>query len=233
MKILVIQTAFIGDVVLATGLLEKLHKQFPEASIDVLVRKGNETLFSGHPFLNEVLVWVKKTHKYRNLFAILKRIRKERYDIVVNVQRFAATGILAAFSKGRQTIGFDKNPFSFLFSDAVHHTVDENEGAIHEVERNQQLIASITEGKAEKPRLYPSLTDIENVAAYKKSRYICIAPASVWFTKQFPADQWTAFIHTLPKDLIIYLLGAPGDHAMCEEILQGSAHPVLPIFPGN
>ncbi len=61
-KFLIIQTAFIGDVVLATGLVEKLHQHFPGAQIDFLVRKGNEGLLQGHPFLHEVLVWNKK-HK--------------------------------------------------------------------------------------------------------------------------------------------------------------------------
>jgi len=41
---LIIQTAFIGDVVLATALAEKLHQHRPEASIDFLLRKGNEGL---------------------------------------------------------------------------------------------------------------------------------------------------------------------------------------------
>ena len=65
-KILVIQTAFIGDVVLATSLIETLHQQLPEAKIDILVRKGNESLFQAHPFLNQVLVWDKKNNKYQN-----------------------------------------------------------------------------------------------------------------------------------------------------------------------
>ena len=233
MKILVIQTAFIGDVVLATGLLEKLYKQFPQASIDILVRKGNEGLFTEHPFLHAVLVWNKKKSKYRNLFSILKQLRREPYDIVVNVQRFAATGLLAAFSKGKQTIGFDKNPFSFLFSDVVHHTVSEDQTAIHEIERNQQLIASIAEGKAERPKLYPSRTDIEKVAAYKHAPYICIAPASVWFTKQFPAEQWSRFIKSLPQELVVYLLCAPGDASLCESILIDSAHPGVVDLSGK
>ncbi len=45
MKILVIQTSFIGDVVLATGMLEKLHDFYPDSGLDFLVRKGNESLF--------------------------------------------------------------------------------------------------------------------------------------------------------------------------------------------
>ena len=62
-KILVIQTAFIGDVVLATALLESLHAQYPMAAMDVLVRQGNESLFHGHPFIHEVIVWNKKKQK--------------------------------------------------------------------------------------------------------------------------------------------------------------------------
>jgi len=63
-KMVVIQTAFIGDVVLATALIESLHQQFPVASIDIVVRKGNETLFANHPFIEEVIVWDKKNNKY-------------------------------------------------------------------------------------------------------------------------------------------------------------------------
>ena len=53
-KILIIQTAFIGDVVLATGLVEKLHQHFPDAQIDFLVRKGNEDLLKNHPYLHDL-----------------------------------------------------------------------------------------------------------------------------------------------------------------------------------
>ena len=48
-KILIIQTAFIGDVVLATALIEKWHQFYPEDQIDFLVRKGNEGLLEQHP----------------------------------------------------------------------------------------------------------------------------------------------------------------------------------------
>ena len=59
-KFLVIQTAFTGDVVLATAIVEKLHSFFPGAQIDFLLRKGNEGLFEDHPFVGEVLIWNKK-----------------------------------------------------------------------------------------------------------------------------------------------------------------------------
>lgn len=122
-KFLVIQTAFIGDVVLATGIIEKLHAFFPDAQIDFLVRKGNEGLLAGHPFLHEVLIWDKKNGKLRNLRKMGRRIRKNRYDKVINVQRFAATGLLTVFSGARETIGFDKNPLSRWFTKRIPHVV--------------------------------------------------------------------------------------------------------------
>lgn len=223
-KILVIQTAFIGDVVLATGILEKLHTHYPDASIDILLRKGNESLFTDHPFLHEVLIWDKQQSKYTHLLSLLKQIRKKRYDVLINVQRFAATGFLTAFSKAKQTIGFDKNPFSFLFSDVISHVVSEGDHTLHEIERNHQLISSITDKTAAKPRLYPSEKDKKAVEQWCGKQFICLAPASVWFTKQFPADQWKNMVDALPQNLTVYLLGAPGDHALCESIGSGSQH---------
>lgn len=231
-KILVIQTAFIGDVVLATGLLEKLHAAFPEDEIDILVRKGNESLFAGHPFLHEVLVWDKRSSKYRNLFRVIRAIRSRRYDRVINVQRFAATGIVTILSKARHTIGFDKNPFSFLFTDVVRHEIGEPGKPLHEIERNHQLIVSLTDGKAARPKLYPAQRDLDAVADWKQAPYVCIAPASVWFTKQFPADQWTELVRTLPADLHVYLLGGPGDRLLCEKIAQEAGRPVTVLAGG-
>ena len=232
-KILVIQTAFIGDVVLATGLLEKLHMQWPEVSLDILVRKGNESLFREHPFINRVLVWDKKKAKYQHLFGLIKQIRANRYDRVINVQRFAATGLLTAFSKASQTIGFDKNPFSFLFTDVVRHTITEKEHTLHEIERNHQLILSFTDSKAAKPRLYPTDADYASVAQWKQQPYICIAPASVWFTKQFPADQWISFINSLPHHIHIHLIGAPGDQLLCDNIRLQSKHSLVNNLAGQ
>lgn len=232
-KILVIQTAFIGDVVLATGMLEKLHDQYPVAAIDILVRKGNESLFTQHPFLHEVLVWDKKASKYSHLFGLLKKIRQHKYDVLINVQRFAATGFLTAFSKARTTIGFDKNPFSFLFSDVVRHVVSEGDHALHEIERNHQLIRSLTDDKAAKPKLYPSEQDEKAVAGLTNKKYICVAPASVWFTKQFPADQWIAMIDGVAHDTAVYLLGAGSDKVLCEKIKSGSQHPFITNLAGQ
>jgi heptosyltransferase-2 len=221
-KLLIIQTAFIGDVVLATGLAEKLHQHFPDAQIDFLLRKGNEGLLTGHPFLHEVLIWDKKKNKLRNLFKTLLRIRREKYDRVINVQRFAATGFLTAFSGARESIGFDKNPFSFFFSKKIKHELAEAGRAKHEIERNQDLIRHFTDGETSKPRLYPSTLDKESVAPYQGPTYLTISPASVWFTKQYPEEKWIDLIKKIPDSIQIYLLGAGSDDPLCARIRERS-----------
>jgi heptosyltransferase-2 len=220
-KFLIIQTAFIGDVVLATGLIEKLHQYFPDVQIDFLVRKGNESLLSNHPFLHETLIWNKQHNKFSNLIRMWRRVRQARYDKVINVQRFAATGFLTAFSGGKETIGFDKNPFSFLFSKKIKHVIAPGE---HEIKRNHQLVKSFTDDVPAKPKLYPSEADAAFINNLKDQQFICIAPASVWFTKQYPKEKWISFINNAPAQLKIYLIGAPSDQSLCTEIISATSH---------
>lgn len=232
-KILVIQTAFIGDVVLATGIIETLHRHFPGAAIDFLVRKGNESLFDQHPFLNRVLTWNKKEGKYTSLVQLLKVIRAEHYEKVINVQRYASTGWLTVFSGAKETIGFNKNPWSFLFSRSVKHHMDSSGRTLHETERNHLLIREFTGDQPARPVLYPSANDYTAVQLLQQKPYLCIAPSSVWFTKQYPAAQWIEFIDQLPPKYTIFLLGAPGDAALCESIRKTALHPFVVNLSGK
>jgi lipopolysaccharide heptosyltransferase II len=233
LKLLVIQTAFLGDAILATGLIEKLHARFPDAAIDLLVRKGNDALFTNHPYLNELLVWNKQQGKLGNLWKMLLKIRQKKYDKVINVQRFAATGILTAFSGAKERIGFDKNPFSYFFDKRVRHVISTEQNIIHEVERNNALIRHFTDDEVFPPALYPSDDDFAKVAAYKQQPFICIGPASIWFTKQYPKEKWISFINLLPTHLHVLLLGAPTDKALAEEIKMSSTHPSVTNLCGS
>ncbi|MBC8154872.1 MAG: glycosyltransferase family 9 protein [Bacteroidetes bacterium] len=220
-RFLIIQTAFIGDVILATALFEQLHAHFPAARLDCLVRKGNESLLANHPFLNEVLVWNKKGTgalfgKYSSLLDLLKIIRPRRYDVVINLQRFGTTGLLTALSDARVTAGFAKNPFARFFTHAAPH---ELEPGVHEVNRNAGVIEFMTGTlPTGRPKLYPSSSDYEAIAPYKTQPYVCLAPASVWFTKQYPAEKWVDLVREMPPEQRIYLLGAPTDVDLCIRI---------------
>jgi len=222
-KLLVIQTAFIGDAILATALLEKLHHAYPAAKIDYLVRKGNESLFKEHPYLHELLVWDKTANKLGNLLNMAGQIRKAKYDYVINAHRHTSSAFLTAFSGAQHRFVFYSSFLSVFFTKRFPHLIGNGK---HETERNQDLIREITDDHMARPRLYPSKADEEKISVLLKTNssspqpYICIAPASVWFTKQFPAEKWIEFIRKR-KDTTtpVYLLGSPADHVLCEQIV--------------
>ncbi|MFN8352600.1 MAG: glycosyltransferase family 9 protein [Flavobacteriales bacterium] len=216
-RFLIIQTAFLGDAVLATALPEKLHAFFPDAAIDLVVRKGNEGLFEGHPFLRKLHVWDKRGAKNTNLVKLIGELRRTEYDHIINCQRFLSTGLMTVLARGKETIGFNKNPLSFFFTRKVKHVIGDGR---HEVDRLNALIAHLTDGTRPLPRLYPSVRHRGEFTPV--GRYRCIAPTSVWFTKQWPEAKWAELIAQLPANDNVYLLGGPADAEACRRIAEAA-----------
>lgn len=219
-KILLIQTSFIGDVILLSTVIENIKSFVENTEIDVFINQNSESLYKNHPHLRKTWVWNKKENKHKNLVKLIASIRKEKYDIVINFHRFFSTGLLTASSGAMFKAGFSDNPFSFLYQRSVPFPFEKG---LHEVDRNHSLLQAafpVLKEKelARRPVLYPSQEDFALVAKYQDKPYLCLCPSSVWFTKQFPKERWMELIRLLPDDYKIYLLGAPGDHPLCEEI---------------
>jgi len=225
---LIIQTAFIGDVILATALIESLKLKYPDAAVDIIVRRGNEPLLVNHPLLREVITFDKR-NKYRNLIRLIRKIRRNRYDVAINVQRFATTGIVTVCSRARETVGFDKNPLSFLFDRKIGH---QQEG-VHEVQRNHNLIRHLVSEPVARPRLYPTKEQFEKVANFGGGAYVTVSPASVWFTKQHAVDKWLEFLKAIPTHFRVYLLGAPGDQPLCDKLRESSNNHMVTTLAGT
>ncbi|MBD67075.1 MAG: heptosyltransferase [Halobacteriovoraceae bacterium] len=224
-KILIIQTAFIGDVILATSLIETVKEHFPHSRIDFLLRKGNESLLANSPQINKVHIWDKK-RKLGSLIENIKNIRQEKYDYVINIQRFFNSGLMTALSGGKKTIGFDKNPLSFLFHHKVTHLIpDQQEGKpLHEVERNQKLLKAILPDlkiSPQRPKLYFSEVEENKIKTlHLPQDYLVMAPASVWYTKQFHKDKWQELIAQVSQMYKVYLIGAPSDNELVSSLMQ-------------
>lgn len=213
-KILVIQTAFIGDVILATGLLETLHHAHTKAEIDIVVRRGNENLFVQHPYINKVWGWDKKNEKRKNLRRIIREVRKTKYDLVINLQRFASAGYLAFRSKAKFKLGFKNTPFSFIYDHKIKHEIGNGK---HEVQRNFDLLNTFDNSRGyqfQKPRLY--VNHIHLPKELIQNEYVVMAPSSVWETKRLPTEKWIQLIKN--QSTKVYLIGAPGDRPLLEKI---------------
>jgi ADP-heptose:LPS heptosyltransferase len=214
-KILIIQTAFIGDAILGTAVLESLHHLYPDAELSYLVRKGNESILNNHPFVYEVLIFDKK-NKYKNLIQLIRTIRSRKYDLVINLQRFFTTGLITISSGAKTIIGFDKNPLSFLFTKKAKHFINKKDNYKHEIERNWELLKLIdSKILLCKPKLYT-----EHLSFPIEQPYVCVAPFSIWYTKQYPKLKWVELIQMLVQHYTVYLIGAPSDREGCDDIVR-------------
>ena len=218
-RILIIQTAFLGDVILATSFISSVRASFPNAKIDVLVKKGNQSLLQGNPHIEKVYTFDKSAGKWKNIIQLIKQFRKQKYAYIFNLQRFASSGIIAVFSGAKKVFGFAKNPLSLLYSQRFDHEVN---NGMHETERNFQMLKTFTSAPPSPMELFPSDVNYDKVELFKADKYFCLAPASVWETKRLPAEKWVELIERLPLDSVIYLLGGKEDEDLCDLIANSS-----------
>lgn len=234
-RFLVIQTAFIGDVILALPVAQALRRAYPEAEIHMLVRRGNEGLLSGHPAVHRVWVWDKR-QKYRSLFSNIRTLRQYRFEAVINLHRFITSGLVTALLRTRQRIGFDKNPLAWTYTHRLPHLLDQpgHPKPQHEVDRNLSLLRPLLGAlPRERPRLYPSEEDTQAAKAAAGGTwplpYVVMAPTSVWFTKQWPLSQWQKLVEALPPEMTVLLIGAAADHPALEQLRKGIGSRQAPL----
>lgn len=214
-RILIIQTAFLGDVILATPVVSELHRLFPTSEIDILVRKGNEGILANNPDINNILILDKQKGKFTEIKRLRKTIRTKKYDLLINLHRFGSSGIISLLSGAKEKIGFDKNPFSFCYNRKIKHIIGDG---THEVERNLKCIMHLGAKVLVRPQVYPSDLNRTTVSHLVDEPFITLAPASVWFTKQLPEQKWVELALKLKEQFRIYLVGGPSDFGLCERI---------------
>lgn len=219
-KILVIQTAFLGDVILSTPLISELRRLFPEATIDVLVKKGNEGLLANNSKIRHVYTLDKSNGKWRSISTLIRTFRTNKYDLLINLHRFGSSGIISVLSGAKEVCGFDKNPFSRLYHKRYPHRIGDG---THEVSRNLSIIQDLGGQALIRPEIFPSEEDKRWVETFQKKPYLVIAPASVWFTKQLPESKWVEICNQT-EDLV-FIIGAASDSDLAERIRVRTTNP--------
>lgn len=220
-KVLIIQTASIGDVVLSTPLLESFHAA--GWITDMMVKHSTADVFSNHPYIHNLWQWQKSERKYRNLFHLIKLIRKERYDVVINLQRFFSTGLVVMMSRAHKKIGFSKNPLSVFYSEKFPHTYGTIENPIHEIDRNLSLVTNIIQ-PIRKVKLYPDSKDFDFIHSFANSPFVCLAPASLWATKTLPVETWSLVAKEISEQKKVYLIGSKDDISICNSIINAAGN---------
>jgi heptosyltransferase-1 len=114
MRILIIKTSSLGDVIHALPVLDYLRQVAPEARIDWVVEEPFLPLVAHHPVLEQVHVirtkaWRKAplAQQTRQEVALLRRVlRAAQYDLVFDLQGNLKSGLVAWMTGARQRVGF-------------------------------------------------------------------------------------------------------------------------------
>ena len=234
-KILIIQTAFIGDAILTSPLIRAMRRQFPDAEIDLIANAATRALFELNPNLNRVFPFIKKPFfaKIINFVRLLFLLWREKYECAVSVQSYMTSANLMYFGRIPRRVGFKRQK---LLTDPIVHG-----GLMHRTEYYLSLMKAFTGEKFDR-QTEVFWTDEEERAAQKLIAshrtggqfLLGMAPGSMWFTKRWPQEYFVDLIDQLGSENIkIVLLGGPGEKKLCREIEQQSQNEKIRNIAGN
>ncbi len=227
-RILVFQTAFLGDVILTLPLVQVLHRKFPHAHIDFLTTPRAAEILRNHPAIHTVLEYDKRGDQrgVGGLLSISRLLRSLRYDVALVPHRSLRSAAIAAMSGIPIRAGFSTSAGRFLFTDIVVY-----EKNSHEIRRNLAFlkIFNIESTGKEFPALYPSNEDagvIDQFLTQNKildnEKIVALAPGSVWNTKRWLPERFSELAKNISNaGRRVVLVGGKEDEHLCREIEKG------------
>jgi len=209
MNILIIHTAFIGDIVLSTALISKVKEKYPDSDVYYLTTPLGKEILKNNPKIKEIIVYDKrgKDKGFGAFISFMRKIRKLKIDVCLTPHRYLRSSILSLLSGASIRVGYDIASLSFVYNKKIKYDKTK-----HEVEK---LLSFVDDSpKRFELEMYPSEKDkikidtiLKNFSQNKK--IILIAPGSKWFTKRWPEEYFKTLIQNLVKrdDLLIVITG--------------------------
>jgi heptosyltransferase-3 len=222
MKILIIKFRNIGDVLLTTPLIHNLKYYYPNSKIDFALNKGCEDMLSDNPSVNNIIIYnrprIKKLgiiSQLREEIKFTKNIRRNNYDIVINLTEGDRGGQLAFLSGAKLKLGFPIKK-GILSKIKVFDRIGDNKKWQHTVEKDLQFISILgKEPINKKVRIFWSKSiqkDIDKILEKNSvKQFVHIHPVSRWMFKCWEDDRMAKVIDYLQQDknISVVITGSP------------------------
>jgi len=236
-KILIIQTAFLGDVILTTPLVKATRELYPQAFISILLVPQTAEVFENNPGINQIILYDKKGKQkgIRSFFRLIRFLEKEKFDLALLPHRSLRSALLAYLSGIPQRIGFHTSSSSFLYTSEVTYR-----SGLHEIDRVLSLLTPLGHNVHNiKPELFPKDEDLiwadrflNECGIDKNKKIVGIAPSSVWATKRWPLERYACVAERLTNgsNVEVLLLGSNTDERLLLKISSlMNRKPIIPI----
>lgn len=224
MKILILRPDHIGDMLLTTPFLSSLRTSFVEADIDILCGSWAVSMLENNPNVDKIHIvdfpWLARGSKdsHIDFFNKISAVRKEKYDIVINLRKAAKTAIVAKYLGRKSVYGFDVGKSKWAHTHKIHYRTDINIADLY-LEFVKEMGGSISHNGLEIFYQESEITDFEN--KYKTGdKFVVIAPGAGYKEKYWDNLKWSETINEISRELKIqvYLIGGPGDNAIAKDI---------------
>ncbi|MHC1737790.1 MAG: glycosyltransferase family 9 protein [Ignavibacteriaceae bacterium] len=222
-RLLIIQTAFIGDAILTLPLIQELKKANPERIIDVITIPKCMEIFKASPYTDNVISFDKRGSEksFPGLIKFAKKINVNKYDKLFCLHRSLRSAILSFIIKAGVKAGFSNSSFSYVFNLVIEYRFD-----YHEVRRNLSFCEKGYD--RENWRILPEVKTLnshfEEKLVFKrefKKGIIAIAPGSVWQTKKYPLEDFLRATEILAaKDFGFVIIGDSKEAEAGEEFAK-------------
>ena len=221
-RILIINLAFIGDVILSTPVARTLKKDYPHATIDMLVVPAAKAVAEGNPYIHKVCVYDKKGRhkKIGELIALVSQLRREKYDLVV-ATNFALRGAVMAFLTGATyRAGYDAQHGKWFLT---HVAKAERIGTRHEAENYLDVLQPL--GGTTKDTSLCLTVSLDDTAYVKNiirqtqgKKLVVICPAGSYKRKSWTVEGYAKLICELSKVAECCLIGGKLEEPFLNEI---------------
>lgn len=210
-KILCIKPRGIGDIILSTIILDSLYSDFPSAEIHYLTEEFAKDAVSTHPLVSKVITYRKKD----TLFSIVKKVRKEKYNLIFDLWSNPRTAQITFFSGAKYRVGYSYRGRTY----AYNIKADSGRGDYHSAEHNLELLKAAGIPVINKNILFRLDSESKEFAySFKKnidkSEYLVgIIPSGGWDSKRCPPEKWIEIIKALnlKLDCKFLILWGPED----------------------
>lgn len=228
-KILVVQTAFPGDIILTTPLFKAIKRLFPNSKLSVLTTPAGAELLKGIVEIDSLIPYDKRG-RHKSIVEYVKliaRLRSRHYDLWISPHRSARTAIMTYFASPVDSVGFVDAVFSFCYRKKVIRDT-----SLHEVDRILSLLKPFLKNMTiHEKQPYLEISPQASLEAERilgengitpRDLVIGMAPGSVWPTKQWTPEGFASLIDKLYKKYKakILLLGSPNESECRDRILS-------------
>lgn len=226
MKILIIRLSSIGDIVLSTPLVRCLRAAVPSAQIDFLVKKKYCEILVGNPYISNLILFE------NDIFKLAKRIRKEKYDFILDIHNNFRTFLLILFS-GAKILRYKNYMFRrFFLSEFGLNFYKEIVPVFQRYLKTAEFLGVSYDNKGLDFFIDPALSEKplakkggdgnaeDRFEQTRINQCIGICPVAVWKTKRWLKQNFVDLAKRIleKQDCNILIFGGRNDFDYCENI---------------